>query len=92
MFNISIRALPIFISEQEECVRVLIENGANLNAEDKYEHTPLYYADLMGNRSHFISNNKLTFQLMFFSIIFTDNGNIARLLIEKGANAIAKTN
>lgn len=36
--------------EQDEIVKTLIENGANLNAKDKTEEkTPLYVATMKGN-------------------------------------------
>lgn len=45
----------MFISDHENIARILIEKGANVNAEDKDKQTPLYHATDLGNRAHFNS-------------------------------------
>ena len=74
-------------SDQEKMIRVLVELGANLNAEDEEKRTPLHLAANWGKPFTYFHSFFLFFNVF---ITFTGHAKIVRVLIELGAKLDAK--
>lgn len=51
--KIYIEVFFIIFSDSEAVVETLIKLGGNLNAEDDFKRTPIYYAISCGGKDHF---------------------------------------
>lgn len=69
-----------------ESVEVLIKHGANVNAEDYEQWTPIHRAAEDGNSKRFCG----FIIFMFFFIKIADHTDVAEVLIRNGANVNAK--
>ncbi len=87
------------IARREEAARLLIENGANINAEDGYDMTPLHYAAAQGHRgltellidkkADINACNDFNITPLHYAVMGGHN-EVAELLIVAGAKVNAK--
>lgn len=49
MSSIFLQTFSIYLSERENVVRALVELGANVDAKDMHQRTPLHFAAFKGN-------------------------------------------
>lgn len=70
----------------ENIVKLLIENGADINSQDEYGIKPLHYSVYNGNC------NTFNWIINFLSISWYSTGyeNISRILIENGTDIESK--
>lgn len=81
----------MFYSGYERLADVLLQNGANISAEDSFKNTPLHLAAKNGKRYFRIKVQHLT-DCSFFTNLFISyeydlgHENLVKLLLRKGAN------
>lgn len=74
----------------ENIVRVLIEHGAKVNAEDDAKSTPLHEA--AANGKVFSLHSIFSRFIWYFFLTFSGHENVVRALIENGAKVDAENN
>jgi len=80
-----------------KCMRRLLQKGADVNAKDNYDYTPIMYAAkgasnkafnavryLVSKGAQLNAKNYYSTNALHFAV-FADNGDIVKFLIEKGA-------